>query len=221
VTTNTGTDLDHTQELIGFLPWAIVENYGKLKSSFSYLKAYEEAGGTSEEIANAQANVVYTMGVMGHFVGDASQPLHTTVHYNGCVGENPHGYTTNLTFHQWIDGEYFRGTGGLKFEKISAKIHPAHRLSSNGVPNGLFHSVMNYILEQNGQVEFLYQLKKEGKLSAGDKSSFEGRAFLEGQLNKAGQMLGELWVTAWQEAPADVFLKTQLRTRSSGITGAK
>ena len=39
------------------------------------------------------------MGVMGHYVGDGSQPLHTTVHFNGWVGDNPKGYTTKQTFH--------------------------------------------------------------------------------------------------------------------------
>src|SRR5258708_2271170 len=34
---------DHTRELVGFLPWAITENYGKLKSEFSCLKAFEQA----------------------------------------------------------------------------------------------------------------------------------------------------------------------------------
>ena len=88
-------DADHTRELDGFLPWAITENYEKLKSCFSYLKTFQKYGGTPEEIANAEANVVYVMGVMGHFVGDGSQPLHTTVNFNGWVGDNPHGYTTS------------------------------------------------------------------------------------------------------------------------------
>ncbi|MGA9453748.1 MAG: hypothetical protein WBW41_20660 [Verrucomicrobiia bacterium] len=67
-------DADHTRELDGFLPWAITENYAKLKSCFSYLKTFQKYGGTPEEIANAEANVVYAMGVMGHFVGDGLQP---------------------------------------------------------------------------------------------------------------------------------------------------
>jgi hypothetical protein len=105
-------DADHTRELSGFLPWAITENYEKLKSCFSYLKAFQKYGGTPEEIANAQADIVYVMGVMGHFVGDGAQPLHTTKHFNGWVGDNPRGYTTDRTFHAWIDGGYFRQTGG-------------------------------------------------------------------------------------------------------------
>ena len=80
---------DHTRGLVGLLPWGIAESVGKLKSSFSYLKAFEEAG-TPEGIANAQANIIYEMGVMGHLVGDASQPLHTTIHHHGWVGANPH-----------------------------------------------------------------------------------------------------------------------------------
>src|ERR1041384_2957593 len=64
---------DHTRELIGFLPWSINEQFAKLESAFSYLKTFEQFGGTAEEIANAQQNVIYVMGVMGHFAGDASQ----------------------------------------------------------------------------------------------------------------------------------------------------
>ncbi len=98
---------DHTRELIGFLPWAINEQYEKLKSCFSSLKTFQKNGGTPEEIANAQANVVYVMGVMGHYVGDGAQPLHTTMHFNGWVGENPKGYSTR-PIHSWIDGGYFK-----------------------------------------------------------------------------------------------------------------
>ena len=73
---------DHTRELVGFAPWAIAEYCGKLRSGFSYLKAFQNNGGTPEEIANAQANIIYIMGVMGHYVGDGSQPLHATKHHH-------------------------------------------------------------------------------------------------------------------------------------------
>src|SRR2546426_2766429 len=96
-------DADHTRALVGFLPWRMTEDYAKLKSAFSYLKALQQRG-TAEEITNAQQNVIYLMGSMGHFVGDATQPLHTTKHHHGWVGKNPFGYTTNYTFHAWIDG---------------------------------------------------------------------------------------------------------------------
>jgi hypothetical protein len=90
---------DHTRELLGFAPYAITEYVGKLRSGFSCLKAFQDYGGTPEEIANAEANIIYIMGVMGHFVGDCAQPLHVTKHHHGWVGPNPQGYTTNSSIH--------------------------------------------------------------------------------------------------------------------------
>lgn len=208
-------DADHTRELDGFLPWAITEYYEKLKSCFSYLKTFQKYGGTPEEIANAKANVVYVMGVMGHFVGDGSQPLHTTVHHHGWVGANPHGYTTNAAFHGWIDGGYFRQTGGIKAEALAGKIHPAERIVNAEAPDGMFRAAVAYLVEQNKLVEPLYALEKDGKLTGEGEKALGGRPFLEGQLVKGGQMLGNIWYTAWLEAPDDQYLETQLEQRSA------
>lgn len=212
---------DHTRELIGFLPWAIVEYEGKLKSEFSYLKAYEQHGGTPEEIANAQGNIIYTMGVMGHFVGDAAQPLHTTIHHHGWIGPNPNGYTTNRSIHQWIDGGYFIKIGGVKADALRSKIQPAKLVGDRANPEVLFREVMNYIAASHKVLEPLYQLDKEGKLSGEGENGLEGKAFLEGQLVKAGQMLGDIWYSAWQQAPEDRFLRDQLLQRQAAKAEAR
>jgi len=215
---NPQSDQDQTRELTGFLPWTIVEYADKLESCFSYLKAYEQAGGTPVEIANAQADVIYVMGVMGHFVGDGSQPLHTTIHFNGWVGDNPLGYTTNHSFHAWIDGGYFRKTGEPDFGKLAGKLHPAERVGEQARSDGMFRAAVNYLVEQNKLVEPLYQLEKEGKLSGEGEQGLAGRPFLEDQLVKAGQMLGNIWLTAWLEAPEDVYLRRQLEQRRAAIS---
>ena len=169
-------DADHTRELDGFLPWAITENYEKLKSDFSSLKAFRQYGGTPEEIANAQADCIYVMGVMGHYVGDGSQPLHTTVHFNGWVGDNPKGYTTRQTFHAWIDGGYFKKTGGIKVDALVGKIQPATRIANADQPDGMFKAAVNYLVEQNKFVEPLYELEKNGQLTGEDGKGMDGRA---------------------------------------------
>jgi hypothetical protein len=214
-------DADHTRELDGFLPWAITENYEKLKSCFSYLKTFQKYGGTPEEIANAQANAVYVMGVMGHFAGDGSQPLHTTVNFNGWAGDNPRGYTTSQKFHAWIDGGYFRKTGGIKAELLADRIHPAERIANAETPDGMFNAVVAYLVEQNKLVEPLYELEKEGKLTGEGGKGLEGRPFLEGQIVKAGQMLGNIWCTAWLEAPEDQYLQNQLEQRNGANSQSK
>jgi hypothetical protein len=208
-------DADHTRELDGFLPWAITEYYEKLKSDFSSLKAFKQYGGTPEEIANAQADCIYVMGVMGHFVGDGSQPLHTTVHFNGWFGDNPKGYATRQTFHAWIDGGYFRKTGGINVEALVGKINPAVRIANAGEPDGMFRDVVAYLVEQNRFVEPLYEMDKNGQLSGEGEKGMAGLPFLNGQLVKAGQMLGNIWLTAWLEAPEDTYLQRQLQQRNA------
>jgi hypothetical protein len=213
---NPTNDLDRTRALIGFLPWTITEYYAKLKSSFSYLKAFEEAG-TPEEVANARENVVFFMGVMGHFVGDATQPLHTTRHFNGWVGRNPNAYTTNRTFHSWIDGGYFQKTGPFGFADLQKQLRPA-RLLWPGDPKAarddVFPEVMQFILDQHEQVDPLYRLEKDGKLSGDGETGLQGRTFLAGQIVVAAQELGDLWYSAWQQAPADTYLKSRLTQRN-------
>lgn len=211
-------DLAHTRELVGLLPWAIAENYGKLKSGFSYLKTFEENGGTAEEIANAQQNILYVMGVMGHYVGDASQPLHSTIHHHGWVGDNPNHYATNGSFHSWIDGGFFRKVGGSDLKGMQGKLRPAQAASINdrtAKPEEMFQVAMFFIVEQHKFLEPLYQLEKDGKLSGEGEKGTEGKVFLEGQLIKAGQMLGDIWYSAWQQAPPDTYLKGQLAKRKS------
>ncbi len=208
-------DADHTRELDGFLPWAITEDYEKLKSDFSTLKALRQYGGTAVEVANAEADCVYVMGVMGHFVGDGSQPLHTTKYFNGWIGDNPKHYTTRTTFHAWIDGGYFKKTGGIKVGQLVGKIEPATPMANAGDPDGIFHDVVNYIVDQNKYVEPLYQMEKDGQLSGEGDKGLDARPFLDGQLVKAGQMLGNLWLTAWVDAPEDTYLQRQLQQRSA------
>jgi hypothetical protein len=212
---------DHTRELMGFLPWAIVENEAKLRSCFSYLKAFQDHGGTPEEISNAQQNILYIMGVMGHYVGDGSQPLHATKHHHGWVGNNPHGYSTNFSFHAWIDGGFFRKMGGIKVETLAGKVRPAKIVGDPLQQGDLFKQVMAYLLETEKEVEPLYQLEKEHKLTPENEKANEGQAFLDAQLVKGGQMLGDLWFSAWQQATEDKYLIRTLNERKAAAAAAE
>ena len=211
-------DADHTREWVGFLPWEITEDYARLKSAFSYLRAFEEGGGTAEEIANAQANIIYLMGVMGHYVGDGSQPLHVTVHHHGWLGANPHGYTTDPKFHAWIDGRFI-DRAGIRLAGLAAQARPAQVLPATTAPgerDAMFSEVMRYLLAQNQRVVPLYELEKAGQLKAdGSPGSVDGKGFIEEQLLRGGQMLGSIWLTAWRTAPPDHYLRDQLARRSA------
>ncbi|MSU57025.1 MAG: hypothetical protein EXS35_02385 [Pedosphaera sp.] len=206
---------DHTRELVGFAPWAITEYCGKLRSGFSYLKAFQNHGGTPAEIANAQQNILYVMGVMGHYVGDCAQPLHATKHHHGWVGANPNGYPTNSSFHGWIDGGFFKKSGGIHVDALSAKIRPAKIVGDPTKPEDLFRQVMAYVVGTQKLVEPLYKLEKEKKLSPESADVKAGRDFLNTQLVRGGQMLGDLWFSAWQQATEDAYLTRALNERNT------
>ena len=218
---------DHSREWPGFAPWAITEYYGKLKAAFSYLKAFEEAG-TPEEIANARANIVYIMGVMGHYVGDCAQPLHTTIQHNGWVGSNPQGYTTWNGIHAWIDGGFI-AKAGIKTTDIAPQVKPAQPITLAPRPDGrdpMFTAVMDYLLAQQKFVEPLYVLDKAGNFSDelektgkfhqdAQPVNEEGRKFIQTRLLTGGEMLGAIWLTAWKQAGPDVILRAQLLKRQA------
>ncbi|MCC6416413.1 MAG: hypothetical protein IT582_10940 [Opitutaceae bacterium] len=210
---------EHTREWPGMLPWAVTEYYGKLKSAFSYLKAFETAGGTPEEIANAKANIIYLMGVMGHYVGDGAQPLHATVHHNGWEGANPHRYTKWRGLHSWIDGGFIN-KAGINAAALRSRMTVAGPINVSPRADGrdpVFVATMEYLQAQNAQVEPLYALEKTKTFKSENAAhSVEGRAFIEGQLVKGGEMLAAIWTTAWRNTIEDGYLTGQLAKRAAG-----
>ncbi len=216
--TDPRTDQDRIKWLPGFLPWRITEDYGRLKSAFSYLRTFEKFGGTPEEIANARENVVYLMGIMGHFVGDAVQPLHVTRNYNGWVQANPSGYTTNRTFHSWIDGGYLKKVGLDRPALLTgvAPAMPVWERSPGANRDNLFPLALGFVVSQAPQVERLYRMEKDGELSGEGERGLVGREVLRRQLQGGGQMLGDIWLTAWETAPVDGYLRGQLVLRQTG-----
>ena len=212
-------DKDSTGDFPGFLPWSIAENYGRLQSAFSYLRAYEQHGGTPAEIANARENIACIMGLMGHLVGDAAQPLHLTMHHHGWVGDNPGKYSTWRPIHRWIDGGFLAKTGPIDMAAFEQRMKPARRLPlADNDPAGrdpAFVQILAYMQAQHAKVEQLYILDKQRKFDAAGSGAKEGRAFLEDQLAAAAAMLANLWYTAYKTAPDDKYLIGTLVKRNT------
>ena len=158
------------------------------------------------------------MGVMGHFAGDAAQPLHTTKHFNGWVGANPKHFTTNRTIHAWIDGGFLH-RAEIQTDELRTHVRPAKSIWGRRAPdNDVFGEVMAFLIAQSKSVERLYELDRDGKLSPGRNDVTEGREFISGQLIKGGQFLGDLWYSAWESAPVDTYLKGELTRRRKART---
>jgi hypothetical protein len=221
-------DYNHLYEWPGDLPWAVAADYGQLQEYFSEWKVYKQYG-TPAEAAVIEALIVEQMGIMGHYVGDSSQPLHVTIHHHGwdCFGwkvPNPNGYTTRGGIHDWIDGSPamgggFIGRAGITAETLAPKMTPAAELNVAARPDKrdpVFVAIMDFVIAQNKQVEPLYQLDKAGKFKAdGTPGSFDGKPFIEEQILRGANLLGAIWLTAWRQAGPNPFLQSELVQRQA------
>jgi hypothetical protein len=99
----------------GYLPYSIIDGYQQLVKDFTYWRILQ-AVSTTEKDATRKAYyvadlkrreelLVRDLGVWAHYVGDASQPLHLSVHYNGWGDyPNPNGYTQSRATHGNFEG---------------------------------------------------------------------------------------------------------------------
>lgn len=179
----------------GFVAHSILEHYAKLQASFRTLRTIEAAGvdGRALHVEQARANVIYHLGVLSHFVGDAAQPLHTTKHFNGWVGDNPEGYTTSNRFHAYIDG------GVLDLHKITHESLRTHMRSDLCVSGqDPWPDILDHLERSFAHVEDLYRMEKDGSLDAEP-----GKKLIEARLLDGGAMLYALIRAAWETSEPD------------------
>ncbi len=187
---NEKLDTTGQKEWAGFLPHAICEHHAKLISSFKTYRTLEKLNDPARapQLAMAKANVMVQMGVLSHFVGDAAQPLHTTKHFNGWVGENPNGYTTSNKFHSFIDGGAI-AQSGISYDTLKPQMKYTHAVADGLNP---WSEVLMHIKRSHALMEKTYELEKGGKFKEA-----EGRQFIERRLMDAGDMLAALYNSAW------------------------
>lgn len=198
-------DKDHTQTIPGMLPYAIEELRWKIASSWSTLRTFEAYPdvATEAEVAAARNDVIQWMGLLSHFVGDASQPLHLTRHHHGWVGENPNGYTADRAFHQYIDG------GVVALHQISdASLKPRLRKPTRFNRRDDWKQIADMLQVTYLRVEPLYKLEKSGDLRKQPGKEFIENCFLDGAANLAG-----LWIAAYDASSIDDFLAKKLAAR--------
>lgn len=185
-------DPERTKEWPGFLLHAMAEHYAKLVACFRTLRTLEQLNDPArgDERRMARANVAYHMGMLSHFVGDAAQPLHTTRHHNGWVGDNPGGYTTDKRFHSYIDD------GVIRDQSISYEsLRPATRDVRPVDASNPWKDLVAHVSRSFEQVEPLYKLEKSGELKGP-----AGRVFIEDRLCDGAGMLSALYGAAWRES---------------------
>jgi hypothetical protein len=178
---------DYLPERVGLQPYIVAEIYGRLKAAF---REYRQLKSTHQSTAAVEQAIIFYAGWMGHYVADGSQPLHTTISYNGWVGPNPNGYTTLHEIHAQFETAYV--AANIHANDFAGFVHAPARIDEP------FSGYIAYLKQSNGLVEKVYALEKAGGFR--EKGSPEAFEFTTHRLAAGSQMLLNLWYTAWLES---------------------
>lgn len=170
---------------IGLLPWQTQEVWERLESALRNYREIEAAGKNTGQVEQV---AIFYAGWLGHYVGDGSQPLHTTVQYNGWTGPNPNRYNTGHQIHRQFESIFV--SANLRSLDVEEKITPVRAIEGN-----MFDAYMAYLRRSRSYVDELYRLDKDG--------GFEGsgtpasRTFTAERLAAGASMLRDMIYTAW------------------------
>ena len=174
-------------ENVGLQPYIAMEIFERLKVAFRDYRSLKQAG---KDTAPVEQNAIFYAGWLGHYVADGSQPLHTSIDYDGWVGANPEGFTTKRGIHWRFENDFVNRT-------ITAKDFA----SMVGAPRQLtdpFDDYLKYLWASHAFVKQVYEFDKSGSFNgAGTPDAVK---FTEQRLAAGAQMLLDLWYTAWLES---------------------
>ena len=179
-------------EKIGLQPWETVEVWERLKAA---LREYRNLSAAKQDTRGVEAAVLFYAGWLGHYVGDGSQPLHTTDKYNGWVGPNPNGYTTAHQIHWQFEGPF------VAANEHEAEVR-ARMTAPQAIDGDIFSSYVAYLRHSATYVERVYQLDKAGGFAGA--GSAESRDFTADRLAAGASMLRDMIYTAWVDSAKPV-----------------
>lgn len=183
-------------EKIGLQPWETEEVWQRLKAALREYRRLAAAGGENNpDTRSVEQAVIFYAGWLGHYVGDGSQPLHTTIQYNGWTGPNPNNYTTDHKIHWQFEGPFV--AGNMHSLDVQAKMTAAKAIDGD-----LFEAYVAYLRHSATYVEKVYQLEKAGGFTGA--GSAESREFTAERLAAGASMLRDMIYAAWLESAKPV-----------------
>jgi hypothetical protein len=173
-------------QTVGLLPWQMDEYLERLEAD---MRHYRERKAAQKPLDGPQLAIIYDAGVLGHYVADGSQPLHTTVNYNGWAQrDNPDGFTRERGIHSQFESDFVHEN--MRASNVLPLVPTVPRLLSSP-----FQDILAYLQTSHGQVREVYELEKQGALTG--KGSAESRSFTAERLAAGATMLRDMIYTAW------------------------
>jgi hypothetical protein len=187
----------------GYLPYSIIDRRQQLSLDLAYwrvLKAAEANPGWKAHRAwftadrkRREALILKDIGELSHFVGDGSQPLHVTSHYNGWGDyPNPNSYS-KAKLHGPFEGDLVLAT--VKPAAVAAKVAPLKLCDCT-----IEQRTVDYLSATSRLAIPFYEMEKAGGMVPGDP---RGTALATRQLAVGASELRDVIVESWR-ASADL-----------------
>jgi hypothetical protein len=193
--------LGSDQYRVGYLPYSLADGWLQLKQDFAYWRA--DAAG--EKLAATAADrawfgrdrqlrellILRDLGYWSHYVGDASQPLHVSVHYSGWGNfPNPEGFSNAPALHAYVEGEFVRRL--ITSADLVARLPPYRDCGCS-----IEARIAAYLRATQATVVPLYALEKAGGFAGDDP---RGKAFIAERLAAGAAELRDMAVDAWRQS---------------------
>ena len=185
----------------GYLPYQIADGWQRIVRDLAYWRVDvvgETKAPTPEERAFftfdrgiREAVTLRDIGYWGHFVADASQPLHVSVHFNGWDGTkygNPNNFSESRTIHARFETALVRA---VATEDLVVARVPAVATSADPV----LSQVGAYLIATESKVPDVYRLEADGGI---DGHSPAATALVLERLAAGAAQMRNFIVEAWQ-----------------------
>ncbi len=192
----------------GYSPYAILEGWQQLRYDFGYWRVdnyratHASTSGAravaATDRAIDQSLILRDAGVWGHFVEDACQPLHVTIHFNGWGNyPNPNGYTNAKNTHSFFESTFvdrYITPGIVNQQMVPSMIQPPDALLTQEQVQTL---IAGYIQGSLQAVGPLYDIEKAGGFANGSPAAVK---FTATQLARGAVELRDLITLAWYDS---------------------
>ncbi|HZC16099.1 MAG TPA: S1/P1 Nuclease [Caulobacteraceae bacterium] len=188
-----GSDSFHA----GYLPYSIIDGWQQLTTDFAYWRVLTAAvprerdsvrkAWLQHDLERREALILSDLGDWSHYVGDGSQPLHVSVHFNGWGAyPNPHGFTQDR-IHTPYEGDFVRRE--VTLDAVRAAMPPLRPCAAIEV------CMADYLARTAASVVPFYEMQKAGGLGGPNPA---GRAFTVERVAAGAAELRDLTVAAWK-----------------------
>jgi hypothetical protein len=188
-----------TQYNAGYLPYAIIDGWQQLRKDFALWRVAVMGAETAIDPGDRalfetdrrlrEGLIIRDIGVWSHYVADASQPLHVSIHFNGWGDyPNPKAYTTSKTLHADFEGVFVRRFATRE------RIVGALRAYEDCVCR-IEERTKRYLRTTLSMVVPLYELEAQGGFKDGDVNGVE---FMTHRLAAGAAELRDMIVDAWR-----------------------